>query len=100
MIVHWVHDSVTQRQGGSGGWRRVGACGVARLQLVSGVALLHPEDAVFEAMLDGWHAQRGGRRLAEKTVTDRIARVRSFTEFAGEYPWRWTRLTWTSGQST
>lgn len=28
--------------------------GSARLELVDGVFLLHPEDAVFGAMLDGW----------------------------------------------
>ncbi|MER5850569.1 tyrosine-type recombinase/integrase [Streptomyces sp. NPDC002012] len=64
--------------------------GSARLQLVSGVTLLHPEDAVFDAMLDGWYRQqRGGRNLEHKTVTDRQARVRDFMEFAGEYPWQW-----------
>lgn len=38
--------------------------GSARLVLLNGMTLLHPEDAVFEAMLDGWtRQQRGGRRL-------------------------------------
>jgi len=32
--------------------------GSARLELVEGVHLLHPEDAVFEAMLQGWGRQQ------------------------------------------
>jgi integrase/recombinase XerC len=31
--------------------------GSARLELVAGISLLHPEDAVLEAMLDGWEKQ-------------------------------------------
>jgi integrase/recombinase XerC len=34
--------------------------GSARLELVGGVRLLHPEDAVFEGMLSGWAKQQGG----------------------------------------
>jgi len=65
--------------------------GSARLELVNGVALLHPEDAVLEAMLSGWaKQQRGGRRLQPKTIADRQAVVRRFVLFADEYPWRWT----------
>ncbi|MFF7415412.1 tyrosine-type recombinase/integrase [Streptomyces lydicus] len=65
--------------------------GSARLLLVDGVSLLHPEDAVFDAMLEGWaRQQRGGRRLEPDTIDDRARVVRRFTEFAGEYPWRWT----------
>lgn len=65
--------------------------GSARLELVGGVALLHPEDAVLEAMLSGWaKQQRGGRRLQPKTIRDREAVVRRFVLFAEEYPWRWS----------
>ncbi len=43
--------------------------GSARLELVSGVVLLHAEDAVLEAMLEGWAKQQlGGRGLALGTV--------------------------------
>ncbi|WP_435813502.1 hypothetical protein [Streptomyces zhihengii] len=46
--------------------------GSARLLLVDGVSLLHPEDAVFDAMLEGWaRQQRGGRRLEPDTIDDR-----------------------------
>lgn len=65
--------------------------GSARLELVDGVALLHPEDAVLDAMLSGWaNQQRGGRRLQPKTISDRIAVIRRFVEFTNEYPWKWT----------
>src|SRR6266540_3422221 len=58
--------------------------GSARLELVEGVALLHPEDAVLEAMLRGWG------RLQPKTISARAGCVRQFVEFADEYPWNWT----------
>jgi hypothetical protein len=76
--------------------RRVAAvvfepAGSARLELVSGVALLHEEDAVLEAMLEGWAKQQaGGRGLAPGTVKQRRAVVRRFLGHAGEYPWNWT----------
>ncbi|WP_231648621.1 hypothetical protein [Saccharothrix sp. NRRL B-16348] len=65
--------------------------GSARLELVDGVALLHPEDAVLEAMLSGWDKQlRGGRRLNGGTVGSYRRAVTAFLEFSGEYPWCWT----------
>ncbi|MCX5239048.1 site-specific integrase [Streptomyces prunicolor] len=65
--------------------------GSARLVLLNGVALLHPEDAVFEAMLEGWtRQQRGGRRLQPKTIDGRLRVVRRFNAFAEEYPWHWS----------
>jgi integrase/recombinase XerC len=72
--------------------------GSARAVLVDGVALLHPEDAVFGAMLAGWaRQQRGGRRLRPKTISDRrtVVRrtvVRRFMEVTNEYPWNWTAV--------
>nr|BBJ47559.1 hypothetical protein SAVMC3_01880 [Streptomyces avermitilis] len=64
--------------------------GSARLELVEGVRLLHPADAVLEAMLTGWgRQQRGGRHLQEKTVSDRIATIRRFVKFADAFPWTW-----------
>jgi hypothetical protein len=65
--------------------------GSAKLELVSGVALLREEDAVLEAMLAGWARQQaGGRGLAPKTIGQRQAVVRQFLGHAGEYPWNWT----------
>nr|BFD92531.1 hypothetical protein KitaXyl93_38910 [Kitasatospora sp. Xyl93] len=46
--------------------------GSARLELISGVRLLHPEDAVLEAMLKGWERQQlGGKGLQDKTRVPR-----------------------------
>ncbi|PBD02391.1 site-specific recombinase XerD [Streptomyces sp. Ag82_O1-15] len=65
--------------------------GAARLELVDGIALLHPEDAVFEAMLSGFaKQQRGGRRLQKRTVEGRDGQLRRFAKFTNEYPWNWT----------
>lgn len=65
--------------------------GSARLELASGVRLLHEEDAVVEAMLEGWAKQQlGGRGLAPKTVERRRVVVRQFLDFTNEYPWNWT----------
>lgn len=63
--------------------------GAARLELVSGVAHLRPEDAVFEAMLSGWQAQQVARGLHEDTIGARERLVRRFLTFTNEYPWRW-----------
>ena len=63
----------------------------ARLVLLQGVSLLHPEDAVFEAMLEGWgRQQRGGRRLQPDTISDRQSAVRRFTAYTNAYPWQWS----------
>jgi len=59
--------------------------------LPRGLILLHEEDAVFEAMLDGWAKQQlGGRGLRERTVRARQGVVRRFLKFTNEYPWSWT----------
>lgn len=65
--------------------------GSARLELVAGLTLLHEEDAVVEAMLQGWARQQvGGRGLSAQTVVRRRAVVRRFLAYTNEYPWRWT----------
>jgi len=69
---------------------RVDLAGAARLELVSGVVQLRPEDAMLEAMLSGWRAQQAARGLREDTVADRERLVRRFGEFGGEYPWAWS----------
>jgi integrase/recombinase XerC len=63
--------------------------GSAALVLSSSVVHLHPEEAVFEAMLAGWTAQQTARLLGVTTIESRVAAVRRFAAFAGEYPWRW-----------
>lgn len=64
--------------------------GSARLELVEGVRLLHPEDAVFEAMIQGWARQQQSRQLQPKTLQGREGVVRDFFQFTETYPWAWT----------
>lgn len=65
--------------------------GAVDLHLVSGVALLREDAAVFEAMLDGWSAQQlGGRNLQEYTVSQRTQAVRRFQAHVNTYPWEWS----------
>ena len=63
--------------------------GSARQLLASGVSLLHPEEAVLEAMLQGWAAQQRSRLLAATTVENRGLTVRRVVGFTNDYPWRW-----------
>ena len=63
--------------------------GSARLVLVDGAILLHPEPAVFEAILAGWRLQQESRLLAAATVDSRDKTLRRFQAFTGDYPWRW-----------
>jgi hypothetical protein len=55
-----------------------------------GVALLHPQEQVFTAMLTGWRNQQLARRLAFSTVEQRERMVRAFAAHAQTYPWQWT----------
>lgn len=65
--------------------------GSAQLELVSGVAHLHPEDTMLRAMLSGWAKQQlGGRLCRAGTVKSRAAMVKEFVEFGGAYPWDWS----------
>ena len=50
--------------------RSLDLAGAAHLVLADGVVLLHPEPAVFEAMLTGWRQQQESRLLG---VDDRGA---------------------------
>ena len=63
--------------------------GSAQLELVSGVAQLHREDAMFDAMLRGFRAQQVARGLRSETVDGRESLVRRFAETTNEYPWNW-----------
>ncbi|MCI2424368.1 site-specific integrase [Saccharopolyspora sp. K220] len=64
--------------------------GVARLYLADGVPLLHPEEQVFAAMLDGWRNQQLARNLALSTIDGREKAVRAFARHADAFPWHWT----------
>src|SRR3984957_18226491 len=90
-----MHDPAVRRlrlrfRGLGGPVGRGDLAGAARLELVFGVAQLHPEDAMLEAMLRGWHAQQAARGLREDTIAPRERLVRRFGEFTGEYPWQWS----------
>jgi integrase/recombinase XerC len=76
----------------SGAGGRVGRgdlAGAARLELVSGVVQLRPEDAMVEAMLHGWRAQQKARGLQDATIEPRERLMRAFIGFTNEYPWSW-----------
>jgi site-specific recombinase XerD len=63
--------------------------GAAPLMLVDGVALLRPDEQVFEAMLQGWRHQGLARNLAPATVKTREQVVRAFQVHASSFPWEW-----------
>jgi site-specific recombinase XerD len=69
--------------------RRSDLAGAAHLQLVDGVAQLHPHDAMFEAMLSGFQSQQLARGLRQRTIDGREQQVRAFLGFTNEYPWQW-----------
>jgi hypothetical protein len=59
------------------------------LYAVGGVTLLHPEEQVFEAMLEGWQNQQRSRNLRRDTISARCDLVCRFQRFTAEWPWRW-----------
>jgi integrase/recombinase XerC len=63
--------------------------GAAVLHLTEGVKLLHPEEQVFQAMLDGWRNQQLARNLAFTTIATRERLVRRFRAYTGADPWQW-----------
>lgn len=71
--------------------RKVDLEGAAHLHLVSGTTLLHPEEIVFAAMLDGWSAQMRSRLLSmTASIEPRTRLVRRFAQFTNDYPWNWS----------
>ena len=56
--------------------------GAALQVLPSSVALLHPQEAVFEAMLAGWAAQQVSRLLARGTIETGQARIATLEQAA------------------
>jgi len=74
------------------GSRRIEAvelAGSALTVLAGGVSFLQPEDAVLDAMVQGWSAQQRSRLLAATTVENRAWTVRRFVAFTNDYPWSW-----------
>src|SRR5215470_14873564 len=72
------------------GLRRIGLAGAAGAQLMDGVVHLRPEEAMVEAMLQGWRAQQAARGLRAKTIGARERLVRRFLAFTNEFPWQWS----------
>jgi integrase len=69
---------------------RAAAAGAAGLHLTAGVALLRPEEQVFEAMLTGWASQQLARNLSFGTAEKRQRVVRAFAAHANSLPWQWS----------
>lgn len=63
--------------------------GAAHHALADGVIHLNPQEAIFEAMLDGWSNQQRSRMLATGTMKPRLTLIRRFLEFTNTYPWQW-----------
>jgi hypothetical protein len=53
----------------------------------AGVRPLRFEEALFDAMLDGWRAQQAARYLKPKTVKADVQAARSFSAHADCWPW-------------
>ena len=54
-----------------------------------GVRPLHLEQAVFEAMLEGWRRQQLARFFKPKTIRSNLQAARAFREHADCWPWQW-----------
>jgi site-specific recombinase XerD len=63
--------------------------GSAALVLVGEATPLYPEEALFEAMIEGWRRQHSARRLSPSITRARERTVRRFTDFCGSWPWQW-----------
>jgi hypothetical protein len=65
---------------------------IPRILQLDDVSLLRADEAVLNAMVDGWRAQMLARGLAVSTITARCSLIGRFVEFTNEYPWRWRPL--------
>lgn len=63
--------------------------GAAALVLVGSAVPLHPEQTLFEAMLEGWRRQHMARRLSSNVVAQRQRIIRRFAGSTGAWPWQW-----------
>ena len=54
-----------------------------------GVRPLRFEEALFEAVLEGWVRQQRARLLSEATIRPRVALVRRLQAHSGRWPWEW-----------
>ncbi len=63
--------------------------GSAALVLIDAATPLHPEPALFDAMIEGWCRQHAARRLSPTITRSRVGVVRRFQAFCGAWPWQW-----------
>lgn len=66
-----------------------GAGVLARL-FGAGVRPLRPEEALFDAALEGWRNQQAARGLERSTIMQREWLVRRVCDELGLWPWEWT----------
>jgi site-specific recombinase XerD len=65
------------------------SAGQAALVLAGEAIPLHPEEALFEAMIEGWRCQHSARRLSPSITRARERTVRRFADYVGGWPWQW-----------
>jgi hypothetical protein len=56
----------------------------------SDVALLDPEEHVYNAMVEGWKRQQQSRALRSDTIAMRVKLIARLHLFTNAYPWQWT----------
>lgn len=64
--------------------------GSGRVELVSAVPVLRPDEQVLAGMLDGWRNQQLSRNLQFATIDQRERLVRRFIDHVNVDPWAWT----------
>lgn len=52
------------------------------------ISLLRADETVFNAMIEGWRAQKLARGLAIDTIKSRHRVISRFVQFTNEYRWR------------
>jgi integrase/recombinase XerC len=75
-----------------GGERDSAASAALSRLLGAGVRPLRLEETVFEAALEGWWRQQGGRHLRESKRRARELVVRRFRERSERWPWEWRAI--------
>ncbi len=58
----------------------------------AGVRPLRFEEALFDAMIEGWRAQQLARYLKDKTIRANVQAARAFCSHAECWPWQWRPL--------
>ncbi|GAB3583386.1 tyrosine-type recombinase/integrase [Calidifontibacter terrae] len=61
-----------------------------RFVALDAVAMLRPDEQVFQDMLTGWRNQQLSRNLQLRTIEARERLISRFVEATNEYPWSWT----------